>query len=291
MTWYRKIQMFFDKPEQAYPCVATRGHDTRYEMTLKPLHDMIQICRYNTPSITTLYPHGGSSLPIDVANPYAFPPSIQSLGWDGTTTQPVRINGGHLRDVALNITYVLLGELERSFFITKTHYMPITQTQIHSEESVSGSTQFRKTQLSFNHIISQLYLCAIPTDHLRHHRYLSWDNGNPGESPIQSLALYFNNHDAIIQTPFEFLNRVQPGEKLMRSARHLYAALVFSIGCLSTVQPTGGVNSSMIDKIEVSVRFRHGPSTEHNGLTQFIRARSRNLLIISRAITGLKFAV
>jgi len=249
---------------------------------------MIQIQRYATPFIQTLFPTSGS-LPTNVANPYAFPPAADSFGWNGTAKVPITISGGDIQALALLASYVFLGRPERYIFTNNVQLYLFNQTQMNSDETVSAGKSSHKSSLSYNHIVRMLSFGAIPITHLQQNRFLSWDDGNAGESPLSSSALFLNNHDRFSHHTFSFYRDVMTSEWVKKSPTLNFATMQFGVDPFN-INPTGGVNMSMTDRIEQLYNLNVNAPDMTNGAFVFNRAYSANVLVACRGLCGVKFS-
>lgn len=297
MLWFVPVRMFFWHPKQALPMIALRGHSIHMDVTFQSKSQLICISRFGAPFIEypwtgTTTPGSGILLPTNVANPYAFPPALDSFGTDGINGAV--LSGGDMLFAYVHAQFVYLGPRERRLFATRCHQYLISQWQMNADISLPSGTTTSKMQVSFNHIVYKLFIVGYCPSILANGHIAAWYNGNAGTSPIATDAVFFNNHERFTQAEFDWGNKIEAGEYSIRSARLLYAVVSLSAGSPLDVtgdstQPNGGANFSMIDRTEIQVTVNPGPATT-SGVTFSVRCQSRNVLICCRGMAGVKYA-
>ncbi len=293
-VWYKPLHNFTEYPQTAYPHIVARGHYPKYEITLQPKYNNIIICRYNNYAVETLYPSGlgvaAVNLPTNIADPLAFPPATASNGWNTTTLAitPVQIQGGDLVVANLLVSNVYLGDAERIRFTQRVHRYLIDEWQIGNDDASTGNRSSVKSIINFNHVVTSIF-CLCQTNNAASSRhFLDWSNGNAGVSPIFDISMTVNNLDRLLRSPFQFLSIALPNLHLHHPSRLLYAVIPFSLH-IDRYGPWGGINLSMIDTTNIVYDIVAGPNTA-NGFTCVTRGRNKNVLTVSRRLTGKMWA-
>lgn len=184
---------------------------------------------------------------------------------------------------AIETTMVYLGTQERAKF-SSTHFeVLITQVQ---QMTQTCSTSVCRMQLAFNHPCLELLFVCKRRSAIKSNSHTDF-GGIDNRDPIDKLTLYLNN-----QTRFScsapYLRLVQPYQHHSRIPDGFIYSYSFALNPEVGCQPSGSLNFSRIDNVDITVELQPGLSKE--GVDFHMYARTVNVARFREGLMGVAFA-
>lgn len=197
-----------------------------------------------------------------------------------------------LLDAGLYLDYVFLSGPERDYTIQQPREMLIQQLQFLGPETFS-STQIRQ-KLSFNHPCTELIWVTQLQSNVASgvNRWTDWtDSGNTGTNPyagndpLVSAKIQINATDRIDQRNAMYYNLMVPYQRHTRCPGAGIYNFAFALKPEDPVQPSGSINMSRIDGINLLLTM-----STANPTTVYSFMRNLNVLKFAKGLGGLTYA-
>jgi hypothetical protein len=195
---------------------------------------------------------------------------------DGTTSQ-----SGSLSNTSLWVDYFFLDAEERKEFAANPHEYLIETVQ--TQEATLSGTSVNSVRLTFNHPTKELvWVCRSSNKRDAFTDFTS--NGAGSVNSLSNGKLKLNGQDRFAQRNADYFNYVQPYQ-------HHTGAPDLGINAYSFAlkpeehQPSGTVNFSRIDNINLDVTPANGTNTELH-----VMAHSYNVFRVASGMGGLAYA-
>ena len=210
-----------------------------------------------------------------------------------TTTVPVRASdcavlSSSMLAASLLTTYVYLDIEERDRFATGQFEQLVHQLQRYT--TTTNQNQIRM-QLNFNHpIIELIWAVRRECQELKN----NWFNfgGEHGQDPITFVSLRLNNNSRFNSCEGRYFRLVQPYENHSLIPDSFVYSYSFALHPESA-HPTGSINASRIDNIEMILDLQVPSSTDPNttgNRTIIVYARNWNVLRFREGLGGVTYA-
>ncbi len=183
----------------------------------------------------------------------------------------------------LDTTYIYLDIQERNRFSLADFDQLITQTQMHSV--TSSHTSNVSMQIPFNHPISVLMWAVRRKYNEDKNNYFNYAGIN-GKDPIEEVSLRFNNLPRFQGREGKYYRLVQPYQHFSSVPKAFVYAYSFAL-FPEEPQPSGSVNMSRIDNVEMQFTLQAGLEKEQT--TIIMIAKNFNILRYSSGLAGCLF--
>ena len=196
---------------------------------------------------------------------------------DAKTGTPLTANS---LQAEMEITYVFLDQAERDKFTTSNFEQLIVQTQHYFK---TESKQICRIPLSFNHPTLELIFCVRRQCQDRCNNYGNL-SGVDGRDPITHAELLLNTTSRFGKKPAVYWRCVTPYQFHSNCPEAYIYCMSFSLNPESSLSPSGSLNMSRIDNVELVLDMQS--ALAHESYTVFIYARSWNLMKYREGVAG-----
>lgn len=184
----------------------------------------------------------------------------------------------------LEVNYVYLDKAERNFFAYNPIEYLIEQTSRVEKFNVTDSTVH---DLILQNPVKEIIWACTRNDVMEKN---DWFNYTDGVEPIMNTAkLMFNGLDRFDEKDAAFFNYVQPFQHHKANYKEGLYTYSFSINADDVEQPSGSVNSSMINKIQLYMTTKK-PNDDTYAYNCTFYIISYNLLRIEKGLGAVAFS-
>lgn len=187
-------------------------------------------------------------------------------------------------NAAIETTYIYVEEDERVRFATQDYETLIVQHQAYSMQATNSSVSF---QLNFNHpVIELIWMLRRKCQEMcnNHFNYSGVDN----RDPVELASLLLNNQPRVAARPGIWFRTVVPRQFHTNIPDAYIYVYSFALYPEDTMVPSGTVNMSRIDHVEMRLKLQEGLDKEQVSVIVF--ARNYNVLKFSSGLAGLLYA-
>jgi hypothetical protein len=184
----------------------------------------------------------------------------------------------------LEVNYVFLDKAERNFFAYKPIEYLIEQTTRIERFNVSDSTIH--DLILQNPVKEVMWACSRNDRNAKN----TWFTYTDGVEPIMNTAkVMFNGLDRFDEKDATYFNYVQPFQHHRANYKEGLYVYSFSINADDVEQPSGSVNSSMINKIQLYMTTKR-PNDQSYSYDCVFYVISYNLLRIEKGLGAIAFS-
>ena len=183
----------------------------------------------------------------------------------------------------LMTTYIYLDQQERTKFVENSYEQLIVT---HQRCVQSGTSKEIRVPLHFNHCTLELLWCCKRQCSIDANAHFNYSGPN-GTDPFKSCALMLNNQGRF-SGPAQYFRTVQPFQHHTRVPESYVYVYSFAIAPESWEQPSGQINLSRLDSVEMAFEMTDGMQLDNYQISVF--ARSYNILRFRDGLAGCAFA-
>lgn len=263
---YVPLRFWFCKdPGLFLPLLALQYHPIRLNITLRPLQEMFVI---DNPT---------SVVPCDTT---AVQASIQNFQMYGD--------------------YIHLDVEERRRFVTKAHEYLIEQVQYTNNISIDATGSQVTIPVEFNHPIRSFYWVIQRNAAVNAHQWFNYTNlangevtvaGNSYTNLITSALIKLDGFDRFDQRNADYFRLVQPYQYHTVAPVQDYIYMYSFALHPESVQPSGSLNASRIDSMNLYLTMNNTVSPARGGANCRVYATNHNVLRIVDGFGGLLFRI
>lgn len=245
--------------EQSLPYVALYWHDITFELTTRPLTQLVQ--------------YAGAITSANVTVPAA--PSM-----------------------TLMVNYVYLDTPERSAFADGEFEYVFDQVQYLGPNAINLTSGQQQHNIRFNHPVQEIIWACQQTANLTNNDHFNFDGPaetgtvvgvTRASDPFLTGRITLNNNERVITLPANFFRLVQPSQSHSRNTNFDRRIFCYCFGVRpEDLLDTGSVNFSRLDNAFLQLTYSTG-ALAWVGNT-FIYARNKNVMKVSSGMAGKKFA-
>ena len=183
----------------------------------------------------------------------------------------------------METSYVYLDTVERDRFANSTFETLIVQTQ---SFVTMATSHIVRIPLTFNHPTLELIFAVRRQCQ---EKCNNWGNlsGIDGRDPIHSAQLLLNTSARFTSKPGSYYRLVQPYQHHSNIPDSFIYMMSFALTPETTTQPTGSLNLSRIDNVDLVLEMQQG--LEQEQFTVMVFARNFNLMRFREGVAGAAF--
>lgn len=197
-----------------------------------------------------------------------------------TTGAPICANDIHAE---LLTTYVYLDAAERQRYIENSFESLIVTTQ---RQVQSANSKDVRVPLHFNHSTLELIWMAKRQCNVASNAHFNY-SGPDGKDPFAACSLNLNNQGRF-SGPASYFRLIQPYQHHSRIPESYVYCYSFSIAPETFEQPSGSINLSRLDSVEMQFEMTDGMELDNFQIQVY--ARSYNILRYKDGLAGVAFA-
>ena len=183
----------------------------------------------------------------------------------------------------MEVSYVYLDTAEREKFQNSHFEQLIVQTQHYFK---TDNKQICRIPLSFNHPTLELIFAVRRQVHEQHNNWANF-SGIDGRDPIEKAELLLNTTSRFGKKPAVYWRSVVPFQFHSNIPEHQVYTMVFALSPEQSLEPTGSLNLSRIDNIELVLDMQSALANEL--YTVMVFSRSWNIMRYREGVAGAAF--
>lgn len=183
----------------------------------------------------------------------------------------------------MEVSYVYLDVAEREKFQSSHFEQLIVQTQHYFK---TDNKQTCRIPLSFNHPTLELIFAVRRNVHERHNNWANF-SGVDGRDPIEKAELLLNTTSRFGKKPAIYWRGVVPFQFHSNIPEHNIYTMVFALAPEQSLEPSGSLNMSRIDNIELVLELQSALANELYSVLVF--SRSWNIMRFREGVAGAAF--